>query len=161
MKKFKFVQCALALTVALTMAACASDEEEGNVNSLPQQTTIDGFAEVYNKTMPTLFEMKATKSSASPQRVAGVNGSTSDTVKTIYLVPDSLRGNGKYSGTQAPVGNSLSLRDLVELADVNSWTFAYNNDGTAVDSVKMSENEAREKLRPMLPESIKYLYKRD
>lgn len=157
-KSFSFmIKSTLILTLVMTLAACATDGGEDIAEALPQQKTFDSFAEVYNNTVPTLFEIKARKT--LPRRVSSGNGTQTDSLSTVYLVPDSsaINTKGKYTGTQAPIPDPISLSELVELADVNSWTFAMNNDGTAIDSVKMSEAEAREKLHPMVLESIKYL----
>lgn len=159
MKKtlFFLLRGTMLLTLVITLASCATSGNEDIVEAMPQQNTFDSFAAEYNKTMPTLFEIKAKKN--TPRKAFSANGAQKDSLSTVYVLPDSSAINikGKYIGTQLPITDPISLRDFVELADVNSWTFAMNNDGTAIDSVKMSEAEAREKLHPMVLESVKYL----
>lgn len=74
----------LILTLVMTLAACATDGNEDIAEALPQQKTFDSFAEVYNNTVPTLFEIKAGKT--LPRRVSSGNGTQTDSLSTVYLI---------------------------------------------------------------------------
>lgn len=139
------------LLASVMITSCQSDDGSAE----KQDGEFAGFAKAYNLTVPNVFSIGVDKFGASggPQKSMG---STPDSMKTVYIKP----GDGFNPGDEFALGDIFignNVMELVEFADGINGTIMMFNDGTAIDSVSVSEREARETLEPMVQEAWEYL----
>lgn len=139
----------LVSLVSLMIVSCQSEDE----TTQSSNTEFAEFANVYNSTMSDIFSIGVDKpnngnNGSGPKRLPDSN--RLDTTQQIFIIPN---GPG-YMETQYA---GCTLVELVDFAESVDATLSSLNDGTAIDSVLVSETEAREKLDPMVEQAWKYL----
>lgn len=142
----------LMLLASLMTVSCQSEDETTQTSN----TEFAEFANVYNSTMSDLFSVGVDKpnngnNGSGPKKLPDSN--RLDTTQQIFIIP-----NGPGYTEEQFVG--CTLVELVDFAESVDATLSTLNDGTAVDSVLVSETEAREKLDPMVEQAWKYLRNR-
>lgn len=142
----------LVSLVLLTTVSCQSEDETTQTSN----TEFAEFANVYNSTMSDIFSIGVDKpnngnNGSGPKKLPDSN--RLDTTQQIFIIP-----NGP--GYMEEQFTGCTLVELVDFAESVDATLSSLNDGTAVDSVLVSETEAREKLDPMVEQAWKYLRSR-
>lgn len=139
----------LMLLASLMTVSCQSEDETTQTSS----TEFSEFANVYNSTMSDIFSIGVDKSNngSGPKKLPSAD--RLDTLQQVFIIPN----NPGYMEEQF-VG--CTLVELVDFAESVDATLSSFNDGTAIDSVLVSETEAREKLDPMVGQAWKYLRNR-
>ena len=138
--------CALALTVFAV--SCQSDEE---TTRSKDEAAVE-FINTYNSTAEDVLGIgvRPGGNSKLPRKAIPTKV---DSMQTVYVKPAT--GIGNASSLQPFTGTTIN-----EFTDYLCWadaTVSIFNDGTAVDSVAISVNEAKQKLAPMVAKSRAYL----
>lgn len=144
-KMTKNIILVLMLLASLMTVSCQSEDETTQTSN----TEFAEFANAYNETMSDVFSIGV-----------GRSGNGNGPRKSIVMLPDSLRQVYLQPGDKYQPGEQFTgttLVELVQFSDAVNGTVAMFNDGTAIDSMTISETEAREKLDPMVEQAWKYL----
>lgn len=146
MRNLFFVICALALTGFAV--SCQSEEE---TTRSKDEAAVE-FINTYNSTAEDVLGIgvRPGDKSKSPRKAIPTKA---DSMQTVYVKPST--GTGNAGSLQPFTGTTIN-----EFTDYLSWadaTVSIFNDGTAVDSVAISVNEAKQKLAPMVAKSRAYL----
>lgn len=148
MRKVFYITCALALT---TVVVSCQNEERGY--DVQEQPTAE-FRNVCRTAFLDISTLGVSNSGKGngPRKSAPAK---LDSTQTVYVKPSF--GQGTAADLQPYTGKTL--KDFVDYLELMSATHSMYNDGTAVDSTQVSVTEAKEKLKPLVSESYKYLKK--
>lgn len=137
----------VALLLASLMAVSCQSEDETTQSS---NADFAEFANVYNSAMSDIFSIEVGKSDDGDGAKDTQKGESLDSLRQIYIIPNSqFKMEEQFA--------ECTLADFAESMQLVDATLSTFNDGTAVDSVLVSEAEAREKLAPMVRQAWKYL----
>lgn len=137
----------VALLLASLMAVSCQSEDETTQSS---NADFAEFANVYNSSMSDIFSIEVGKSDDVDGAKDTQKGESLDSLRQIYIIPNSqFKMEEQFA--------ECTLADFAESMQSVDATLSTFNDGTAVDSVLVSEAEAREKLAPMVRQAWKYL----
>lgn len=136
--------------MALTGFAVSCQSEEETTRSKDEAAV--EFINTYNSTAEDVLGIgvRPGDKSKSPRKAIPTKA---DSMQTVYVKPST--GTGNAGSLQPFTGTTIN-----EFTDYLSWadaTVSIFNDGTAVDSVAISVNEAKQKLAPMVAKSRAYL----
>lgn len=146
MKKLFYLT--MSLVLATFAISCESDDER---LALPDKST-DVFANVCKATFSSLSDLDVGNGqNGNGPRKIGLE--KVDTTQTVYVKPNP--GSGPAGDLQPFTGKTV--KDLADYVELVGASLTMTNDGTAIDSVNISVTETKEKLKPLVVESYKYL----
>ena len=146
MKKLFYLT--MSLVLATFSISCESDDERLGLS----EKSTDVFANVCKSTFSSLSDLDIGQgqNGNSPRKIALEKV---DSTHTVYVKPSP--GSGPAGDLQPFTGKTL--KDLVGYVELVGASLTMTNDGTAIDSVNISVTETKEKLKPLVTESYKYL----
>lgn len=146
MKKLFYLT--MSLILATFTISCESDDERLELS----EKSTDVFANVCKATFSSLSDLDIGQgqNGSSPRKIAPEKV---DGTQTVYVKPNP--GSGPAGDLQPFTGKTV--KDLVDYVELVGGSLTMTNDGTAIDSVNISVTETKEKLKPLVTESYKYL----
>lgn len=146
MKKAFYVIFGIFLTAFAV--SCQNDDER---TCLPEKPA-DEFADVCKASFSSLADLDVRTNGNGPRKSFAASA---DSTQTIYVKPNPDLGP---AGDLKPFPGT-TLKDLLGYLEFANAEWSMTPDGTVIDSVNISVEEAKKSMKPLVTESYKYLQK--